>query len=511
MLNHLRYKLNRSIFLFIVFFSVPYCYPQSYNKTLNDAIQLAYNLKSGEAISLYDRLITLQPDNPLAYYHKSNIYFWRFMSAFDDEDYKQFMKLSEIAIDKSSEWMSENGVDEDMQLFTGNCYTFRAIALARRENYLECIWAAQKANSFLNAIYKNNPENYDAYLGLGLFKVFLAQVPSSFKWALEVIGFKADLETGVKWIELAADKAVANEIEAKFYYSFILSEILQDFETSEQLLIGLSRRYPDNILFNYFIAVNQIKQNKFTPAETNLKRIIKENRKNFPKLNALAQFLAGDINYFKGNYRTAIQHYTNFLNISKDKDYKGIAALRLGFSYELSGDRQSAEGVYQLTSDGNKNLEEDVYAARKGQEYLKKLMTHHEALLLKAKTQFAKGMNDSAIASLLFVLKESEESAVKMNANLLLGDYYLSVDRAAEAVSYLTASLESPKNSETWLLPYTYYYLSKAAILSGDLNQYAEYKMRLGEYNDYDFAAALKAKVFALDYKVIKIKNKQQN
>lgn len=498
------------ILFFLLCLSIPVA-AQSYNKTLNDAIQLAYNLKTGEAAAIYDKLIKQQPENPLAYYHKSNIYFWRFMSAFNDEDFNLFMKFSEQAIDKAADWMNEKGIDEEMQLFAGNCYTFRAIALARNENYLECIWAAQKANGFLNAIYKNNPANYDAYLGLGLFKVFLAQVPGSFKWALEVIGFKADLETGVKWIELSAEKAETNEIEAKFYYSFIQSEILQDFQGAEQILNSLSKRYPENILFNYFTAVNQIKQNRFAIAEVNLKRIIKENRKNFPKLNALSQFLLGDINFYKGNYPQAIYYYTNFLNQSGDKDYKGIAALRLGYSYELTGDRQSAEGVYQLTGEGNESIEEDAYAKRKGKEYINKIMSHHEALLLKAKTLLAAGDEDSAKSALRYILDESENISHKMEANLVLGEHFIKKGMIQDARECLLTSLDYQGSADPWLLPYTYYFLSKAAVASGDLSSYSEYKKKSAEFAGFDFASALKAKYFALDYKAAKMKNKQQN
>ncbi|MBV6513431.1 MAG: hypothetical protein FMNOHCHN_02963 [Ignavibacteriaceae bacterium] len=494
--------MKKILFIISILFFLNSVNANNYNNQLNEGIELSYNFKLNEAARVYDQLIKASPDNPLAYYHKSSLFFWKLMSVPDNADFDQFLKYSDLAIDKINVMMKKNDPDNDLLLLAGNTYTLRTIAFARKENYLECIWAAQKANSFLEKLKNSDPDVYDAYLGLGLFKIFLSQVPSSFKWALEVIGFKADLKLGLEYLTLAAEKAEKNEVESKFYYAFILSELLHDYRKSEKVLARLSAKYPGNLLFSYFLAVNSIKLKDLDVAEKQLQKIQRVKNNPLPKLLAFTHFLMGDVHFYSGNYSKAIRFYTDFLAISKENDYKGIAALRLGYSYDLSGNRRKAEEIYALTGSGSRSIDEDRYAERKGKQLTSRIVYYDEALLLYGESLVMRGKTDSAESVFNKVINEGTEPEMIAEAEYQLALLYLSSNELRK-VKELAESILSKKNlSEVWLYPYSLYLLSEIAVRERDQESFAEYKNRVENYSNFDFPSRLEGLFFSLEYRL---------
>lgn len=491
--------------LLFLFFMVNAIIPlsgDSYTRQLQEGIELSYNFQLTEAAKVYDQLIKANPDNPYAYHYKSALYFWKLMSVPDDADYKQFMKFSDIAIDKINALLGKNDPDNELLLLMGNTYTLRTIAFARKENYLECIWAAQKANTFLERVKKAEPEMYDAYLGLGLFKIFLSQVPSSFKWALEVIGFRADLKLGLEYLVLAAEKSKSNEVESKFYYAFILSELLHDYSKSEEILSRLSARYPGNLLFSYFIAVNSIKLKDLDSAERNLKKIQRVKNNPLPKLFAFTHFLLGDVYFYSGEYKNAVKYYNEFLTISLENDYKGIAALRLGYSYDFLGNRKKAEGYYSHTGFGSGSIDEDRYAERRGKELAKRIVYYDEAMIIHAESLIMRGKSDSAESVLRGVIATGTEQDMVAEAEYHLAQLLLSRNDLTEVSGLANSILEKKNLNERWLYPYSLYLLAELAVREKDARSFNELKNKAVGYSNYDFSSRLEGLFFSLEYRL---------
>ena len=95
------------------------------------------------------------------------------------------------------------------------------MAFGKAENFLDAVWATKKSESYLSEVMEINPKKNDAYLGLGLYNFAVAQIPSSFKWALNLAGISGDKETGVKYIEIAAENGNYAKVEAQYYLSQI--------------------------------------------------------------------------------------------------------------------------------------------------------------------------------------------------------------------------------------------------------------------------------------------------
>lgn len=490
------------LLLFLLITGSGNIFGDNYSRILNEGVELSYNFKLTEAAKLYDQLIKSHPETPHAYHYKSALYFWKLMSVPDNDDYKKFMKYSDLAIDKINALLEKSDPENEILLLMGNTYTLRTIAFARKENYLECIWAAQKANSFLERVKKSDPEMYDAYLGLGLFKIFLSQVPSSFKWALEVIGFRADLKLGLEYLILAADKSKKNEVESKFYYAFILSELLHDYKKSEDILSALSARYPGNLLFSYFIAVNSIKMRDLKAAERHLKKIQMIKNNPLPKLFAFTNFLLGDIYFYSGDYNKAVKFYTEFLTISRENDYKGIASLRLGYAYEFLGNRKKAEEYYASTGTGSRALDEDRYAERRGKELADRIVYFDEAMLMYAESLIMRGKTDSAKIVLSSVISGGKVPDMIAEAEYQLALVLLSLNELRDVDDLANSILEKKDLNERWLYPYSLYLLAEISVRERDFETFASLKNKAVSYNNYDFSSRLEGLFFSLEYRL---------
>ena len=88
-----------------------------------------------------------------------------------------------------------------------------------------------------------NPENYDAYLGIGLFNFAAGQTPTAFRWALKLAGINGDTETGLSNIKVAAEKGKFSKVEAQYYYSQIASEYRYCFGISFSISKKISGEY----------------------------------------------------------------------------------------------------------------------------------------------------------------------------------------------------------------------------------------------------------------------------
>ncbi|MCC6550012.1 MAG: tetratricopeptide repeat protein [Ignavibacteriaceae bacterium] len=488
--------------VFFILLTANTLWADSYTRQLKEGIELSYNFKLNDASKVYDQLIKSNPENPLAYHYKSALYFWKLMSVPDNDDYTQFLKYSDIAIEKINILLERNDPDTETLLLIGNTYTLRTIAFARKENYLECIWAAQKANSFLEGVIKSDSEMYDAYLGLGLFKIFLSQVPSSFKWALEVIGFRADLKLGLEYLILAAEKSKSNEVESKFYYAFILSELLHDYSESEKILTSLSARYQGNLLFSYFIAVNSIKLKDLESAEKHLKKIQRVKNNPLPKLLAFTNFLLGDVYFYSGDYTKGIKYYTEFLAISRESDYKGIAALRLGYSYEFLGNRKKAEEFYSKTDAGSRSIDEDHYAERRGKELASRIVYFDEAMVMYAESLQIRGKADSAESVLKSVISTGKVPDMVAEAEFQLALLLIRANDLRDVRNLANSILEKKNLNERWLYPYSLYLLAELAVREKDSVSFNSLKNKAVSFSNFDFSSKLEGLFFSLEYRL---------
>ena len=450
-----------------------------------------YHFRWSKAEEIFQSIINKYPDDPEGYHYLSGVYFWYYLGNKNDNDFEKFKKLSDEAIDKAKNKLDKNEQDASSLYIIGSSYNYRTVAFAKAGNYVDAVWAAKKSETYLSDCLQADSVFYDAYFGLGLYNYAMANIPSGFKWVLNLAGIKGNEKKGLRYIRITSEKGKYAKTEAKYYLAQILSDALMEPEKASSYLGSLIKKYPENILFNYSMAAAEIKKKNPVTAERILQNIVKSKNNKFSQIIALSGFLLGDVNFRENKFGEAVKYYQGFLNSASDKDYTGIASLRLALSFEILGDRRNAVIYFKHAQKGNPELEDDAFAARKGEIYSDRTVAETEKGIIKAANMIESGSFSKASEQLQNLIAQIKTEKLKAEAYYLLSEsqYYMndfknSLDNALKAAGMNTGD-------EKWIAPYSWFNAARSAYKAGDKKNAQKYLKEAKEYSSFDYQKKL--------------------
>lgn len=489
---------------FIFFFLGTFTFAQNgMNTLISEGLNYSYNFQNSKAQNSFKQIIKKYPSFPHGYHYYSTLYLWKYLSNSQKEDLELFLAYSDSAIAKGKKKLYENEKDAEIQYIIGASYGCRSIALGKSESYLEMIWATRQSESYLEDALENNSELYDAYVGLGLFKFALSRVPSAFKWALSVIGFDPDQDEGLRLLNLTAQKGRFAKVEAKYYLAQIYSEYFQDYDSSEKLLRGLNNEYPENLLFLYSLAVNEMKRRNLNHAEKLLLKINSLHNNLYPQINAFTVFLLGDINFRRNNFKKAESYYKSFIEIAPDYNYTGIANLRRGISLLFEGDDNEAKISFEKARKGNTTLDDDAYAAKKGFLWLKNSPNEIDLTLIRMENNLENKKYKIVFDSLSLLLDSLKNERHIAYARILLSDAAFHLKKYDDALNFAVLSFQHKIHEESWIAPTGYVYSAKALIEKKNFTRAKEFLDDAEKLSDYDYASKIKSMIASLRQKIL--------
>ncbi|NWF50863.1 MAG: DUF3808 domain-containing protein [Ignavibacteriaceae bacterium] len=483
---------------FFLFFSQSIRSQSDLSKLVKIGLEQCYNFEWSEAEKTFQKVINRFPEKPHGYQYKASIYLWYYLGSNNQTDLETFTISSDLAIEKSESLLNSSPEDANIMLLIGTNYTYRAIAFTKSGNLVDAVFASKKSESFLSECIKRNPQLNDAYLGLGLYYFAMSQVPGAFKWVLQIAGMSGDRETGLDYIKITAEKGSLLKIEAQYYLSQILSEILGDYKTSSEYLKKLNRNYSNNLLFSYALAVVKIKQRDLTEAKRLLSKIIKTKNEKFSKIISFSNFLMGDIHFRNNQFSEAISYYKSFLESAPDSDYKGIANFRIATSYEILNDRSSSQKYFQLTGEGNPDIEDDIYAKRKGGIYSKRTMAENEKKIVIFGNMIEAGKFQEANDSLKKIIPLIKSQKLKSEALYLLSESSYWLGKENESYTYAMDVIKLNNTEESWVVPYCYFNIARIHKKNGRIKEMNEQIEKIEDFNDYDYFNRLENLIYSL-------------
>ncbi len=485
--------------LFVLFSFSSFINAQSaISKTVRRGLDYGYNFNWDKAEKVFQGLISKYPKDPRGYHYEASIYLWRYLSNQDKQNYNLFVQYSDTAIEKAKSVLEKNPENIELLYILGSDYSYRTLAFTKAEKFLDAVWASKKSDSYLSQTLSLDSTFYDAYLGLGLYYFGVGQIPSAFRWALSLAGIHGNKELGLKYIKLAAKEGNFSKVEAEYYLSQILSEFEFDYNSSSHYLQSLVSRYPDNMLFNYSLAVLDIKRKKLNEAENILEKIVTKEDSDFKQIISFSNFLMGDVYFKKNQFAHAKKYYLNFVSDPKDDDYKGIAYYRLAICYEITGDREESEKYFKLTDKGNMDLEDDIYAKREGEIYSKRTLANTEIDLIKFSNMIDNGKFKAAIDSLSDLLERVKTDRLKSEVYLYLSDAAYWLEKYNESLNYAVLSKALNGFDEKWIKPYACYYAARASVKLGNYSEAKKFINEAESYSDFDYQKKLKNLLSAL-------------
>ena len=457
-----------------------------------------YNFRWAQAELTFQKLIDKYPDDPRGYHYKSSIYFWYYFSSRNKEDLQKFMDYSDEAIDKAVALLDSNSVDIETLYILGANYSYRAMAFTQQGKFLDAVWSTKKSESFLNKVIELNPKFHDAYLGLGLYNFAVRQIPRALQWALSLAGMKGDKEKGLDYIKDAMTYGKYSKVEAKYYYSQILTDFFADYSAAAGYMRSLIYKYPDNLLFNYTLAVIYIKDRKLDRAKRILDKIVRSKTNKFQQLVAYSNFLIGDILFKENKFEPATLYFNKFILSTTNNDYQGITNYRLAICYEFMGQPDVANTYFKLSNRGGSDIEDDIYAKRRGGLFSNSEFSKQEMKLVKFKHYVENAKYKTAIDSLSLLCDSTSSDDIKAEALLNISDALFSLGKYAESADTALAARSLEIENEKWIKPFACFYVARADEKLGKEDDVKTYISEAEDYKDYDYQNKLKNLLFGL-------------
>ncbi len=491
------YRWMISVIIFALAFQFFASAQPNLEKKITKGLNFLYNFKFDTSQKIFREIINADSTNPAGYHFQSVAYLWYYLDNKNDTHLENFLSYSDSAINRSEEIIAFESKDPFPFYILGAAYSYRALAFARAEEYLNALWATKESYLYLNKAVALDSSYADAYFGLGLFNFAVSQTPSVWKWALDLTGISGDRYKGMDYLTLAADKGKYSSVDAQFYLSQLNAEFLRDYAGAHYYLDKLVKTYPGNLLFKSTAASLLIKEKKLKKAEKLLFGITASKDSSFKQIKTYANLFLGDIFFAIDDFDSAKTFYQRFLDSTTDNHFKGMTALKLGLCYQFTNFPKKATKYYLLAGEGNMDLDEDIYAMDIGERYLENPPDSSELKLILIKNLLDAGSYKEALDSLDSLSSNSVSDTLQAFISFYRSDakYYLGEFQESREVA---VSLIENEFAEEWVRAFACFYAARA---SKELGSILDTQLFLGyanDFNDFHFENKLRNLIYSL-------------
>lgn len=490
-------KLFLTLSLFVLLVSNSFT-QQLTDKQIQIGLDKIYNFNWDAGFDAFNSIIKKNPDDPRGYHYKSIIFLWYYLGNLNETNLDSFTYFSDKALELANKKLTEK-VTAEVKYLIGSIFYNKSIAEARGGNYLQALWTSNQMKSNLEEAVKIKPELYDAFLGLGLYNFALSQIPSTLEWAANLVGITADKELGLTYVNKTVQKGKLSKIDAQYYLSQLYSRVVVDHPAAKELLNNLVRRYPKNLLFNFSLAWVEYELNDLSNAEKHLRFVINANDELYPFVVSNSNYVLANVFFARNQFDSAKVYYQNYLKLSVNDDYKGITNLQIGLCNEITGNRKDAIKFYEKSSDGNSDIEEDLYAERKGNDLEDRKLTLNEIRLIKFSNLIKQNKLAIAKDSLInFIVENKITSDLKAEATLYLSQISYKQKKYQESLNFAVDCIKTEVENENWVHAYAYYMGAWNSFYQKKLTDAKLFLLQINNLDEYDFRNSLENKIYTL-------------
>lgn len=505
-------KLLITITIFSFILSIPDAiYGQSSevypsDEEIYQGLDLIYNLRFEEAEQTFKTLQVNYPDDVKSYFYESLIYFYRAIMTGDEQVYDKFIDLSDNVINMCEDILNDDDNNLETLYYKGQAHSYRSLLMLKLNKSL--FRAAINGNSgyrILNEVIKKNPEFYDAYMGLGLYKIALGFVPNSFRWLLSIIGFDGNIKDGLSYLKISMEKGKFTKVDSKVYLAiFSIREREERDKEPIKLIKSLTEQYPESPIFKLMYAgfLQQIGE-----IEESIRITIEAMRLNNYSLkdevSKSALGILGNAYFRKNDFRKTIEVLEAYLKYVKDDDKYNVVYFTIGSCYELLGDRETALKNYRMVRDkfiDERDGEGEKLFYRYAMENIKEPIDEYDSILVVGMNLRESNYWEESL-KVLNSLKNSKLTEKyntdddKIRLYYELGNVHLYMENLTEAKRYFEMCVALRPQRETWLVPHSYFELGKVYIKLYNKEKAEEMFDRISDYSDYDLETLLQMRL----------------
>jgi len=479
------------VLLGILLWGEVYAQTDSTHLLIINGIDYASTLQYEKAIKCFDKLITLQPDNPRGYFLKSAAYFWIFSTDMHDESVGDTLKeWSFKAVEVAEKCLDKNENDIDALFYLGGAYGTVGRYYGLKKNYLQAYWYGQKGKNILEEVVEKDSTYYDAYLGLGIYHYLADVLPRFVKILSFVLGVEGNKDKGIQELNLAATKGVYTKTEALFFLGAIYTYREEEYEKAVEIFNKLLEKYPDNSGALIHLGRCYASMGKCELAlQTFIKILNSGNTKDRIPITSL-HYQLGDTQFKMNDFYMAIGSYTVAVESDTFKEGKKRwtypwALYKLGMCYEIVGKRDRAEYYYNLI-----NEDDNERAYKLAQEYLKEPMQEFDISIIRNRHYSDCGKHEIALEAFQSLLEQVNQDSKPNKSNKILEiKYYIGkikhdLGKYEEAKPYLMEVVNDSNSDESFLY-WGHYLLGNCYTNLGQFEKALEEYDSAGETDDF--------------------------
>ena len=230
---------------------------RGFDARIQRGIDLIYNLRFAEAERHFQAIVAAEPDNPLGYFFRAMVSWWRILIDLADKTHDaEFHARLKQCIEVCDRRLKKDPMDFDAILFKGGAIGFRGRLYGDREQYVRAARDGLRGLPLLKKSRQLEPTNKDILFGQGLYHYFAEVMPQRHRILRPIMAFLPD---GDRVLGLQQLKEVAREgAYARTEAAYFLGQIYRIFEKDNRRALPyfeeLYKRYPDNAVFHRYAA-----------------------------------------------------------------------------------------------------------------------------------------------------------------------------------------------------------------------------------------------------------------
>jgi|GEM_PF-928149 len=471
-----------------------------------------YNLQFDNAESKFKKLQKSNPNDLRGFFYESLIYFYKALPTRDEESYNKYIELTETVIDKAEKLLEKNENDYDAMYYKGLSHSYVSLLmLSLNKNLLKAASNGNDGYRILSTLTEKKPDYYDAYMGLGLYKIAIGFVPEKFQWLLSMIGFDGNINEGINYLKKSLTNGRYTKTDSKVFLSiFSIREKEDEDRQALDFSKELTESYPESSVFKVFYASLLLQYGKTEDAIAIADLALKQNKNSFQgEIIKSSNALLGTAYFRLNDFQKATEYLEVFMKYVNPEDRYNVYLFTLGVSYELSGNRQKALEKYKMVRDdfvNERDGELDKFFYRFAQEKIKKPLRDFDIKLVTAmnlresfKFDEALSVYDQLVETYINVNTVSTKKSVSDDDLIRLyydiGVTYTYKKSNEKALEYFNKCIKLNPENERWLVPHSYFEIGKIYSKQKNKKKSEEMFEAIYNYDDFDFKSFLEMRL----------------
>lgn len=431
---------------------------------------------------------------PYRTFYENNILIYKWAASQDGAYITQFFKNWDAAI-ALIEAMPQNNAHR--RIFLAEMNGKRATLEFVKGDYMKSILHAKECYSLIQENVKLFPNDISNYKMQGLFNIALSSVPKKYQWIINSLGFKGDVNLGMKQLATASAKGDVLRAESSYIAYYAEKNLMSKPDAAVQRLLNEQKISGSNIGTDFFIATGYFVMNKNDKAFEILSKRYKYVQDSKVFFIPYWDYALAKSYYFKEDYKSAQTYLTLFLAKQKGSMYRTDGLFRLGMSQILSGDYTTGKQQFvKLVSQKRSGFDEDEYAYQMANRFMKAEPNQTIKSLFRARNLFDGGYFTKSL-TILESLKANQNALTSEEKTELFyrfGRVYHAQKNYALAQTYYTNCTIQAQSGALYMQVYAHYYLGEISRTLGKKEEArAHYKKAL-TFDNYSYQNGLESR-----------------